>query len=68
MVRSVVLQSKPSVLCPAGLPSLFELAASPAAETRTSVMSTERNARYKHDAQLSMVSFDMTSVAGLDTL
>lgn len=31
IVRSVVLQSNPSVLWPAALPSLFELGASPAA-------------------------------------
>jgi hypothetical protein len=34
MTRLVVLQSNPSVLCPAALPPLLELGASPAAEGR----------------------------------
>ena len=45
MVRSVVLQSNPSVLCPAALPSLLELGASPAARAVKMHMNKRRSQR-----------------------
>lgn len=62
-----MLTSKPSVLCPAALPPLFELGASPAAKYRDCV-STKCWKCAQQDSQSSMVSLDMVSGAGFETL
>lgn len=57
-----MLQSKPSVLWPAALPSLFEFAASPAAGYQDrAVLACGRMLNGHANAQLSIVSLDIVS-------